>query len=477
MRATKTGLPMKAVYGLGAFSDAAYQAALNNFLFFYLTQVCGLANSLAGLTVSLGLVIDAVADPLVGSLSDNSRSPIGRRHPFMLGGIFPMALCLGIVFSLPRSLSGWSLAGATLAVLAVLRIAHSIFYLPYLGLGTELSDDYAERTQIVAFRFFFTVLGSFAALWLGRGVFLTGAEGLMNRAAYIPFGWACGAMALIAGLVCIIGTLPALGRLHLVPRAERGIVRQFLLDVAEAFRNRTFVIVFASLLAMFMSFGVISTLSLDVYGFFYRLPSGALTLVLYATPVGTLIGVPVSLVIIRILEKRTVVIGGLFLYALVLAVPPLLKIAGLLPDGTPLAAVVIGASLVLAAIAACVGIALQSAMADASDEHEHLFGTRREAVYYAGLNFSYKTALAGGALIGGLMLDLIGFPTGLAVHGGLKTRIASKTLTELGLVFGPGVAALLALSGVIFVAFRLTRGRHAAILSALTIRRSGSRGQ
>jgi GPH family glycoside/pentoside/hexuronide:cation symporter len=473
LRRTKLGLPLKAIYGVGAFADACYQAALNTFLFFYLTQVCGLGNSLAGATVSLGLVIDAAADPLVGSLSDNARTPIGRRHPFMIGGILAMAVGLGMLFSLPRGMAGLPLAAAALAVLAFLRIAHSTFFLPYVGLGAELSDNYAERTDIVASRFFFSVFGGVAVIWLGRGVFMTGGEGLMNRAAYAPFGWASAGLALAAGLACAFGTLPALRRLHTVAAARHGVARQFVADVVEAFHNRTFVVVFASLLAMFVSFGVIATLTLDVNGFFYHLPSDVLTLVLYATPLGTFAGVPISLFLLRGVEKRAVVIGGLFFYAATLALPPLLKIAGWLPLGVALSAIVFVANLLLAAIAACVGIAFQSAMADAADEHEHLYGTRREAVYYAGLNFSVKAAAAGGALLGGLTLDLIGFPTGVAAKSGFATAIPTRTLTELGLFFGPGAAALMALSGGIFLAFGLTRDRHAAIQQALAQRRAG----
>ena len=67
-------------------------------------------------------------------------------------------------------------------------------------------------------------------------------------------------------------------------------------------------------------------------------------------------------------------------------------------------------------------------MADAADEHEFLFGTRREGLYYAGLNFSAKAASGLGALVAGLALDLIAFPTNLAAHGGANALIQAANL-------------------------------------------------
>src|ERR1700683_1460906 len=92
LRRTKLGVGLLAAYGSGALVDSVANAALGPFLSFYLTLVCGLSNSLAGLSLFVGLVIDALADPLVGALSDNTTSRFGRRHPYMLGTARPLDL-------------------------------------------------------------------------------------------------------------------------------------------------------------------------------------------------------------------------------------------------------------------------------------------------------------------------------------------------------------------------------------------------
>jgi len=121
-------------------------------------------------------------------------------------------------------------------------------------------------------------------------------------------------------------------------------------------------------------------------------------------------------------------------------------------------------------VGAVVSIAFQSAMTDAADEHEHLFGTRRESLYYAGLNLSAKAASGLGVFLAGIGLDLIKFPTDMAAHGGAGLRIPPDVLARFGLIFGPGAAAIYTLAMLVFLFYRLDRRRHAQILDDLNAR-------
>ena len=86
LRRGKVGFGLITAYGAGTLADSTSQNALNIFLFFYLTAVCGLSNSLAGAVGLISLSVDAIGDPLVGALSDNSWSRLAaapvhvRRH-------------------------------------------------------------------------------------------------------------------------------------------------------------------------------------------------------------------------------------------------------------------------------------------------------------------------------------------------------------------------------------------------------------
>ena len=111
-------------------------------------------------------------------------------------------------------------------------------------------------------------------------------------------------------------------------------------------------------------------------------------------------------------------------------------------------------------------------MADIADEHEHRHGTRREALYFAGTLFGTKAAIAFGLLIGGVGLDLIGFPKDIASLGP-NPVIAAETLRNLGLMAGPGAAAIAVAAAVFLAGFALNRGRVESIQAELATRRAG----
>ena len=133
-RATMRSLPpirtaATIAYSSGAILDGAATQAVNLFLFFYATAVCGMPAALVGAALAVGLLVDAVVDPLIGSLSDGWRSRFGRRLPFMMLGVPGTMLFLAIIFALPR---GWSVPALTAWLVAGsigLRVSISLFLL------------------------------------------------------------------------------------------------------------------------------------------------------------------------------------------------------------------------------------------------------------------------------------------------------------------------------------------------------------
>ena len=120
------------------------------------------------------------------------------------------------------------------------------------------------------------------------------------------------------------------------------------------------------------------------------------------------------------------------------------------------------------------GIAFQSAFADAADEHEYLFGTRREGLFFAGLNFASKAATGLGSLVAGVGLDLIHFPTNIAAHATAGVRIDPTTVRNLGLLAGPAPALIVVAAIGVFLFYRLDKSGHERILAELGRRREGA---
>ena len=85
-------LDTRLFFGVGQVAEGLKNFSISYFALFYYNHVLGLSGSLTGLALAIALVVDALTDPMMGSLSDNFRSRWGRRHPFMVGGALPLAL-------------------------------------------------------------------------------------------------------------------------------------------------------------------------------------------------------------------------------------------------------------------------------------------------------------------------------------------------------------------------------------------------
>jgi len=460
----------KTFYGSGALVETVINTVLTAYHFFYLTAVCGMSGSLAGLSAFIGLAVDAFIDPLIGSLSDNTHSRFGRRLPYMMASALPIAIFFGLLFSIPASFTGTALFLYATGILLCMRFALSGFVVPFMAMGGELSDDFHERSVVVAFRHAFGILAGFLPLIVGLPLFLKG-NNVLTRGAYVPYAWTCAAMTLIGAAVSIFGTLRERHRLHM-PTKEQARARNFFREVAEVFRNRSFNILFSALVIFFVAQGVAGVLALDSGLFFWKLTTGELALLQLAVPFGSAAGIPIILALARRFEKRTIVLGGQLTFCLGQMTLPLLRIAGLLPpNGPQLMLILIANFFTIGITVTALVIGFQSMMADAADEHDFLFGARREGIYFAGLSFSVKLTAAAGVLLAGKAADLIGLPSSVAQHGGMHIRLPAETVRNLGLISGPLPAAITLTCMIITWFYAIDRKRHAEIRDALAKRR------
>jgi len=469
-RSAKLGIGALSIYGSGALVENITTAAVGQLLLFYLTIICGLSGSYAGAVLGLTLVVDAMIDPVVGSISDNSRSRHGRRHPFMIAAIVPIVLAFGFLFSVPHGLSGLSLFGYGLALLLSLRVAISFYYVPYMALGAELTDDYAERSSVVSARVFFTVIGGLAAAVLMWGVFLSGPNGRFQADRYSPLAWTLGVIVIVGALVSTFGTLRARGRLHAAPKDGSFGAGQFLSELWEVLRNRSFISLFMPCLILFTALGVAGALTLHANTFFWKLSSAQILLLVLVAPIGVFGGLFAASVLARRWEKRSIAMLGLGLIGVAQLAPVTLRLTGAIPLSAAMP------TLALATILGGLGgsiatIAFQSMMADATDEHEHLFGARREGLYFAGITFSAKASSGLGAWIGGIALDVIGFPHGVT-NPALLAKIPLETIRNLGIAYGPGASLFTAVSVAVLLTYKLTKADHARIQTDLAARRA-----
>ena len=446
---------------------------LNVFVLFYVTAACGLPGWLAGIALGAGLVVDAVMEPLIGSLTDGWRSRYGRRVPFMVAGLLPTLVTFNLIFALPSGIGDITLF--LWLMLLIGFITHFVvdLYLALPGARRGLSDDYAERSSIAAWRWGIGILGTVAVIGLGYGVFLKGPDSLSNRASYLPLTLSLSLILVAGALIAIRTGLVTRHRQHETVAPSAAIHVRLLGEVREVFRNPTFRILFGSMLLFNISAGVSQALGLHLGTFFWRLESGQLQGLATAAVIGLALGAPLAGPLGSRIEKRTMLIIGKTGMFICNAVPVTLKLLGLLTlTGSALTVFLATTAFLSGAAMGLSIIAFLSIVADAADEHEYLFGTRREGLYFAGWSFAAKSATGAGLLIAGVVLQLIDFPTNLAEQGATAaTVLPERTVTWLGIAGGPGGALLSVVAIAMILLYRLDKRTHARILAELNARR------
>lgn len=159
--ASKLPLHVKIGFGIGDLGGNLFFTAMGFYSLIYLTDTAGLAAGFAGAVILVGKIWDAITDPMMGFLSDSTRSRWGRRRPYFLFGALPLLLSMWYFFSAP-DLKGSQLFGFIWAALALcfLNTAYTVVNIPYGSLTPELTKDYKERTALNGYRFSFAVIGT-----------------------------------------------------------------------------------------------------------------------------------------------------------------------------------------------------------------------------------------------------------------------------------------------------------------------------
>ena len=131
------------------FPDTIKNWTFSTFLLLYYNQVLGVSAFQVSAVLGVALVIDALSDPLVASVSDNLTTRAGRRHPLMLAASLPLGLSFYAIFAPPAGLSDAGLIAWLLAFTVLTRTLMTIYFVPWAAIASELSDDYHERTSVM----------------------------------------------------------------------------------------------------------------------------------------------------------------------------------------------------------------------------------------------------------------------------------------------------------------------------------------
>jgi glycoside/pentoside/hexuronide:cation symporter, GPH family len=463
----KVRTPILFAYGFGTVAYGVKDFCFSTFLLFYFNQVLGLPATEVGFTIMCALLLDAVADPAIGFLSDRTRSRWGRRHPWMYASAIPIAVGWLLLWN-PPALSHGGMLAWVFVMSVLVRTAVSAYEVPSQALTPELSADYEERTRIMAYRFLFGWAGGLGMMILAYAWLLGPtpghANGQLARENYPGFALVSALLMVFAILVSALGTHGEIARLPQAEERERQGIASHFAELGRTVKNRAFLILMAAGLCYYSAQGVSFALSSYVYAHVWRLKDQEFTIIAFSLLVGAFFAFLVAPRISRRLGKPRAAMWMMTIAAFWVALPYVLRLAGWFPaPGTPWmlpALFLIYVCNVTCSISAT--ILGGSMMADVVEHSEIQTGRRNEGVFFAGSFFVQKCCSGLGIWATGLLLDLVDFPAG-AKPG----QVSAATVDRLTILFFVLYGLLAFAAAAFYRFFPFGKAEHEARLARL----------
>jgi len=472
-RNLKVSVKNKIAFSTGALEEAAVGAASVVTMVFY-NQVLGVSAYLCGIVFLIASVIDAVTDPLIGSLSDNFRSRWGRRHPFMLVALLPLGLGFYLLYAPPGGMSETFYFWWFLATMALLRIGKTFYAVPHDALGAELTDDYHERTSILGLN---SVVGMIAGVLLAVFVLLVlfptteGYDnGLLNPQGYPAMALWGSAFICVTLLICVGGTRDQIPHLHDVPH-QRINLRENLDDFLSLLKNRSYIAICMAWLVMVVSFGILGVVGTYTFLYGFDLTTEEMSIQRFVMIPGMFVALPLAAWFTRKLDKKRTVIYTSIVGAALVGLPHMLKMIGLFPpnDSVWMLPALFGSLFIGFLILPVSTIVFDSQLADVADEHEYRTGRRAEGIIFSIRTFAMKATGGLGGLIGGVGLEIIGFS-----EQATKEMLTPEMLNGLFFMTGPLYWIFVAVGMMFMGMYKLNENRHSEMMAELKVRRAAA---
>jgi len=363
------------------------------------TDVLLIAPAVMGTIFGISRIWDAVSDPLAGYLSDLTRAPLGRRRTWMLASTIPIAGTFIMVFSPPAALEGTGLTLWMAAAIIGFYSAMTVFMVPHMSLGAELSIDYHERSRLFGLRHAGFTSGSILAL-ISMSLFIS-AESEGRAAAQATTS----NIAWIAGIATMALILWAVLRLRENPEYQGRVQAKPFRAYADIWRNPHARLLIGVTFIEHLGQATIATLTLYVAQYIIgRAELAPLLILCYMIP--STLSVPIWLPLARRFGKIRLWVFSLALTAL--AFGGMFSLPFIEVELTRLLVSFILAF--FAGLAAgCGGTVSPSIQGDVIDFDEYLTGERKEGSYFAAWNFVHKGATGVMMLLTGYVLQVAGF--------------------------------------------------------------------
>lgn len=445
----------KLAFGVGDLGPAIVAAINGFFLNAFLLDVAGLRPAAVGTIFLIAKIWDAVNDPIIGALTDRTRSRWGRRRPWLLFAAIPFGLAFFLQWIVPP-LGDVEKFFYYLVVAILLDSAYTAVNVPYAALTPELSHDYDERTSLSSYRFSFSILGGVLAAFLHTiilGFYDNPFQGYMSSAAVWAF------FIIIPNFITFAFTR----EVHYLEERPKG--PGFFEGLKIAFRNKAFVYVTVIYLLSWLSIQFVQN-NLLLYVKYWIGAEEQFGILILAVQFSAFVFLLFWTRVSQRIGKKSVYFMGMAFWVLVA-----IGLFFVQPGQVGL--------LFFLAILAGAGVSIGylipwSMLPDVIELDELETGQRREGIFYGFFVFLQKLGISLGIAISNYALELTGYIN--QVPGNPQPIQPDNALLALRIFVSLAPAAILLISFWVVAAYPITRESHQSMRAELERRRNGIAG-
>lgn len=445
----------KLYYGAGNLGVAFISQTMTGFILFFGTVVCRMPAFIMGLAFSIGVIWDAVTDPIGGYITDNTKSSLyGKRHGYIMVSTFLAAILNIILWSVPLDATVVQKFFWFLISILLFQTANTLFDTPYNALGVDLAGDYHEQTLIQTYKSVFFLIGTIAPTVIMALLQANPSEGYtdgrFDPSTYLNMAYISSIMMLICGFICYMGTYSHVPRLNKKTQFNTENTKKFksiLSEFFEVIKDKNYSAIIIGYAVAMMASAFLTGVGLYMFTYTFKFSSTEMYLSLGILFAATIISQPLWAVLSDKIDKKPslilgmvmTIIGVAYIFVVFLNLKNFADTQQLLKYLIP--------SLVFTGVGIGSLYPLPySLMADAIAYNTLKYNEDRTATFTAFMTFAFKVSQAATLLVIGLVLEIIGFKTSQGTEVYVPPVSAES---GLGYLFCIGVIVSLT-AGIIF---------------------------
>tara|TARA_X000000368_G_scaffold149199_1_gene117697 strand:+ start:3925 stop:5301 length:1377 start_codon:yes stop_codon:yes gene_type:complete len=449
----------KLSFGLGGGVNAIKTDFFVWYLGAYYLTVLGLNPILTGSALLFALFVDAISDPLIGALSDRIKSSFGRRHIFMGFSLVPISITYFMLFIPDKSWSEGLLFFWLLSFTILTRFSVTLFDIPHRALAAEIPDTYEDKANIMSMR-----EGFQSIIALSHSFIILPYINIDVDENWVNVGLVGSLMMFVFGLVSILGTRSLIPDLYEWPQniEKKNTYKEIKEQLRFVYSNKTIILFLLGSITIQLAWGLANSLTFLTQTQFWGLDTLQIQEFIKIYFLSTLLSWFLVPKLVKIFEKRTILISSLFMIGTFQAVPFIIYKLGLTPTfGSDSLVYFLSFFIFITGTFSLISLMTRESMVpDMIDQVQKESNLRQDGAISSLTSFCAKCMTGLGQFFSMFTLWLISFP-----KGSVEATLQQKEM--LAVFQGPMIMILFLIPIFIFAGYKIDREKHKEILRDL----------